>query len=122
MKNAVLTAACLCGALLLYYFGVLGYVWERDTHFFSTTIAVFAVLAYVHGLRAPANSAKYAEIAVALGLLGTVAGLSLGMARVAQTGNALDAVAGAFSAYYATATGLVSAIVLRVQGWLGGAE
>jgi hypothetical protein len=122
MKSAILSTALLLGAVLLTYFGVLGYVWERDTHYFSTVIAAFAVGAYVHGLWHPAHSAKYAEVAVALGLLGTVAGLSIGMAMVAQSGNALDAVAGAFSAYYATATGLVSAIALRVQGWLGGEE
>jgi hypothetical protein len=118
----LLSTAVLIGIILLGYYGVIGYVWERDAHFFSTTIAIFAVSAYVHGLWFPKHSSKYAEIAVALGLLGTVAGLSTGMADVARTGNALDAVAGAFSAYYATATGLVSAIVLRVQGWLGGQE
>ena len=120
--KAILTSAVLLGIVLLSYFGVIGYVWGRDSHFFSTTIAVFTTAAYVHGLYDPKHSAKYAEISVALGLLGTVAGLSIGMARVAESGNALDAVAGAFSAYYATATGLIGAIILRVQGWLGGAE
>ena len=122
MKTRLLTLAVALGLTLLGYFGVLQYVYTHDAFYLSTTIAATTLIAYVHGLFYPLHSAKWAEVVVGMGLLGTVIGFSQGLAAVEDSGNSFDALKGAFVAFHTTATGLVGAIILRVQYWFADGE
>lgn len=120
--SAVLTLGIVLGATLLGYFGLLQEMWKYDVWYLSTIICAIGAFAYIHGLRSPRHSAKYAEVCVGMGLLGTIVGLSAGLSAVEYSGDTYDALKGAFVAFHTTITGLTWAMLLRVQHWIGGGE
>lgn len=121
-KVSALSLSVIVGITLLTYFGITQYIFDHDAFLISSVIACIAVVAYIHGLWRPDHSARYAEVCVGLGLLGTVVGFSHGLQFVEASGEAIDALTGAFTAFHTTAVGLSAAMILRIQYWMSGGE
>lgn len=98
------------------YFGIPQMIWATDIHYIATTLALVGLGAFLSISKDFKLLYLLSDIAPAMGLVGTVAGLSTALPLFLSAPE--QAMAAAGSAFYCTAIGIVTFILLYVKGWL----
>lgn len=122
LSHVLLALATVSGILLWWFDLGLMVMWVNDTYFLSLAIGIYVLISYVRGFYQPTILPRLAEDCVVFGLLGTVIGFSISLTEIQASGQTLDGLAGAFTAFHTTIVGLIGAWLLRRHALYQGVE
>lgn len=111
--NCAVDVALIIGFILLWYFGLLGFWWLKDTFFLCSAIVGVAAIFFGIGHFTDNETDFGVETVITLGLVGTVIGLMQMLNVPPEDIN--TRLLGASVAMSTTLTGLLCALVLRYQ-------